>query len=108
MTTSCSGRSFQIGRPSRIPYIRFIARPNAPTYPDADHSADARPMTNANPAARCAWPAPSAGCSTVRTTEPAPACRSTSSSVCTVCGPCPTSPTREISAIAAGNIASTA
>ena len=51
VTSSISGRSFQIGRPSRISYIRFIARPNAPTYPDADHSAPARPTTNATPAA---------------------------------------------------------
>ena len=31
VTSSMAGRSFQIGRPSRISYIRFIARPNAPT-----------------------------------------------------------------------------
>src|SRR5688572_6349263 len=50
VSSSIAGRSFQIGRPSRISYIRFIARPNAPTYPDADQRAPARPSTSASPA----------------------------------------------------------
>ena len=31
VTSSMIGRNFQIGRPSSISYIRFIARPKAPT-----------------------------------------------------------------------------
>jgi len=31
VTSSITGRNFQIGRPSSISYIRFSARPKAPT-----------------------------------------------------------------------------
>ncbi|MBB5085324.1 hypothetical protein HNR40_010839 [Nonomuraea endophytica] len=48
---SRSGNVFQIGRPSGISYMMFAARMNAATYPDADHSATAMPMTVPVPAA---------------------------------------------------------
>ena len=50
VTTSSTGRSFQIGRPSSISYTRFMPRLNAATYPEADQSATTRPTTSASPA----------------------------------------------------------
>ena len=82
-------------------YIRFIARPNAPTYPDADHSA-ARPMTSAKPAGVPAarWAA--------HQVDAAPGRRLGRLQHRVDGLALPDSPTREIRAMSAGNIASTA
>ena len=73
------GRSFQNGRPSWISSIRFIARPNAPTYPEADHRAPAIPMIYPKPAEEF-WVSCSSGALMVSATEPAPMSESTPTS----------------------------
>ena len=86
--------------------MRFMPRPNAPTYPDADHSATARPMISAKPAP-WVWLSWFRVGSRVSAALEAPTSRRMSSSVSTVCLPWPTRPTSETIAIAAGNSAST-
>ena len=86
--------------------MRFIARPNAPTYPDADHSATASPMTSARPAEfdEAIWF--SAG-SIVPSICSETNGLSVSTTVVTAFCDCPTTPRMETSASAAGKIAST-
>ncbi len=50
VTASWVGRRRQNGRPSRTSNTTFTARPNAEVYPDAPHSAPARPRASAVPA----------------------------------------------------------
>ena len=83
-----------------------MPRPNAPTYPDADQSAVARPMTSASPALGVVLSSVSVG-SRVSAAEVAPTSVRICRSVSTVFGPWPTRPTRDSSAMAAGNSAST-
>ena len=87
--------------------MRFIARPNAATYPDADHNATTRPMTNAGPAAGV-WLRAVNGPRRVEATEDAPASERMPSNAFTVFGSFPTSPSNDSSAMSAGNNESTA
>ena len=52
---TCSGRSFQNGRPSGFSKMALEARMNAPMYPDADHSAPSRPTPRSAPAPPLFW-----------------------------------------------------
>ncbi len=106
VTRSIAGRSFQIGRPSSTSYIRFIARPKAPTYPDADHSAPARPRTRARPALGA-----STNCSTgprsVSTADDGPSSSIICITASTVFSPWPKTPSSDTSARSAGKSEST-
>ena len=107
VTTSITGRSFQTGRPSSTSWIRFIARPNEPTYPEADHRAVSRPITSATPApgvlVSCSRVGPS-----VLATPASPLLDITLSRLSTIFGPWPTSPSSDSTAMTAGKSASTA
>ena len=87
--------------------MRFIARLNAPTYPDADQMAIRVPVTRANPAAgdelNC-----SSGPRSTSTADPGDTCCAISSNALIDAWPWPKTPRSETSAMSAGKTASTA
>lgn len=87
--------------------MRFMARLNALTYPDADQSATTRPVTNASPAAE-----EPVTCSTTGSIVFAALAGTKSSStfmrLSTICSLLPTSPRIDTRAKSAGAIAKTA
>ena len=101
------GLSFQNGRPSSTPYTVFIARVNAPMYPDADHSAPSRPRTSSAPAACCSWMTSRIGSSSAEIAPPAPMSSMIPSSVSTVFSPSDTTPASATRTMIDGNSAST-
>ena len=107
VTSNMIGRSFQIGRPSSTSYMRFIARPNAPTYPDADHNAPASPRIRANPALGAetsCWTGPRR----VSTADEGPRSSMIFNTASVVFWPCPNRPSSDTIASNAGNSDNTA
>ncbi len=108
VTATCSGRSFQNGRPSPVSKIVFEARKTPPTQPDALQSAPAMPRTSSTPA--CAWLLArlSIGPSKVSTADAGPSSETRSVSLSVSSLGSITRPAIETSAISAGKIDSTA
>ena len=86
--------------------MTFEARMKAPTYPDADQSARARPRTKANPAAPRFEAIDSTGPRKVSAAESGPISVITSVTLRVVVSGSPIRPMIETSAISAGNSAS--
>ena len=102
VSTSCSGRSFHTGLPSSISYIRFMARLNAPMYPEADHNAPNAPSTKVRPAAGASTSCWIVGRSVSTADDGAiPVAISRTASVVRV--PCPNTPSSETITSMAGN-----
>ena len=82
-----------------------MARPNAPTYPDADHNAPTTPMTRPRPTAAF-WVSWLSGSRIVSATAPAPTSESTPTSA-SVLPSWPKMPSSETMASSAGKSART-